>query len=206
MAISYPLTPPSSPIEREISLVAKAIVAVSVSPFTFSQQAQAHQGQAWALSMSLPPMERADAEAWVAFLLKLNGRQGTFLFGATHWATPRGVATGTPLVNGGSQTGNELVTDGWTTGITGILKTGDMIQLGSGASARLHKVLEDVDSDGGGNATLLIWPSLRTSPADDAAIVVSSAKGLFRLVANQVGWDVTVAQHFGLSIEAEEAL
>ena len=54
---------------------------------------------------------------------------------------------------------NSLITDGWTPSQTGILLTGDYIQLGTGLASRLHKVLADVNSDGGGNATFDIWPS-----------------------------------------------
>jgi len=206
MPISYPLTPPSTPVERTITLSARSVVAVTASPFTLSQQVQEHQGQAWAVSLALPPMPRAAAEAWIAFLLQLHGRLGTFLFGPAHGATARGIATGTPLVDGAAQTGYQLDTDGWTPNTAGILLAGDFIQLGSGSSSRLHKVLADVASDADGDATLTLWPNLRSAPANDAAIVVASPKGLWRLAANEASWDVDVAQHFGLSIDAEEAL
>ncbi len=62
--------------------------------------------------------------------------------------SPRGAATGTPLVKGASQTGNTLTTDGWTTGVTGILKAGDWIQLGTGSTSTLHKLQQAADSDG----------------------------------------------------------
>jgi hypothetical protein len=150
-------------------------------------------------------MKRADAEYWVAFLLKLNGPFGTFLLGDPLGATARGVATGTPLVNGGSQVGNELITDGWTTSQTGILRAGDYIQIGSGATAQLYKILDDVNSDGSGNATLTIWPSLRSSPADEAVITVSSPKGNFRLTT-QPSWDIDEASIYGMTFGAREAL
>ena len=123
-------------------------------------------------------MKREDAEQLIAFMLKLNGTYGTFTLGDPLNTSPRGVGTGTPLVNGGSQTGNSLVTDGWTSGQTGILKAGDWIQLGSGSTSRLYKILSDANSNGSGQATFDIWPNLRSSPADNAAITVSSPKKL----------------------------
>ena len=204
MAISYPRNPPAGTPKR-ISFRLNSVVGASVSPFTGSQQIYAHQGQFWSAEVELPPMLAATAEAWLGFLLSLNGREGTFLMGDPTRASSRGIGTGTPLVKGASQTGNTLLTDGWTAGQTGILKAGDYIQLGSGTSTRLHKLREDADSDGSGNATLEIWPRLRSAPADNAAITVSSAKGHWRLADNEQGWSIEEAGVYGISFACVEA-
>jgi hypothetical protein len=206
MAVTFPLALPTATGIAKIRISANNVVGVSQSPFTAKQQVYKYTGQFWEAEISLPPMKRADAEYWISFLLKLNGSYGTFLLGDPNGATARGVATGTPLVKGASQTGNELVTDGWTTSTTGILKAGDYIQIGSGAAAKLHKVLDDVDSDSSGNATITIWPDLRAAPSDNAAIVVSGAKGVFRLSTNQSDWDVNEASIYGMTFPAREAL
>lgn len=206
MAITYPLSLPTNKGLAKIRLTANNVVGVSQSPFTAKQQIYKYTGQFWEAEISLPPMKRADAEYWISFLLKLNGSYGTFLLGDPNGGTARGVATGTPLVNGGSQSGNELVTDGWTNSTTGILKAGDYIQLGSGSSSQLYKVLDDVNSNGSGEATLTVWPDLRTSPADNAAITVSNAKGVFRLSSNAQAWDINEATFYGMTFAAREAL
>lgn len=206
MAITYPLSLPTNKGLAKIRLTANNVVGVSQSPFTAKQQIYKYTGQFWEAEISLPPMKRADAEYWISFLLKLNGSYGTFLLGDPNGGTARGVATGTPLVNGGSQSGNELVTDGWTNSTTGILKAGDYIQLGSGSSSQLYKVLDDVNSNGSGQATLTVWPDLRTSPADNAAITVSNAKGVFRLSSNAQAWDINEATFYGMTFAAREAL
>lgn len=206
MAISYPLALPTTTGIAKIRISANNVVGVSQSPFTSKQQVYKFSGQFWEAEISLPPMKRADAEYWISFLLKLNGSYGTFLLGDPNGATARGVATGTPLVKGASQTGSELITDGWTTSTTGILKAGDYIQLGSGSVAKLHKVLDDVDSNSSGEATLNLWPDLRSAPSDNAAIIVSGAKGLFRLSTNQQDWDVNEASIYGMTFPAREAL
>ena len=206
MAISYPLSLPTTAGIMRVRLVANDVVGVSQSPFTAVQQVYRYSGQFWEADITLPPMKRADAEYWISFLLKLNGPYGTFLMGDPNGATARGAATGTPLVNGAGQTGNELVTDGWTTSTTGILKAGDYIQLGTGATSRLYKVLDDVNSDGSGNATLTVWPDLRSAPADNAAITVSNTKTTFRLTSAQTGWDINEATIYGLTFGAREAL
>ena len=205
MPISYPLSLPTTSSIARIRLTANDIVGISQSPFTAAQQVYKYPGQFWEAEVTLPPMKRADAEYWVAFLLKLNGPFGTFLLGDPLGATARGVATGTPLVNGGSQVGNELITDGWTVSQTGILKAGDYLQLGSGATAQLYKVLDDANSDGSGNATFTIWPSLRSSPADNAAITVTNTAGNFRLTT-PAAWDIDEASIYGMTFGAREAL
>jgi hypothetical protein len=119
---------------------------------------------------------------------------------------PRGVASGTPLVDGAGQTGNQLNTKGWTPNITGILRAGDWVQLGTGATSRLYKVLDDVNSNANGEATLTLFPNLRSSPANNAALTISSPKGVWRLAANDVGYDIQTGQFYGITLACVEAL
>ena len=205
MAISYPLTFPTDCI-KAVTIRARNIVGISSSPFTGQQQVYKHQGQWWEMEVTMPPMKRGDAEDVAAFLLKLNGQYGTFLLGDPANTTPRGIATGSPLVKGASQTGDTLETDGWTPSITGILKAGDWIQLGTGSGSKLHKVLETVNSDGSGNATLTIYPNLRSSPADNAVITVNNAKGIWRLASNATDYNIETGQIYGMAFACVEAL
>ena len=202
MAISYPLSLPNTTSYASARMTARSVVGISKSPFTGSQQIQKHQGQWWEWEAHLAPMTRANAEVWIAFLFSLNGIQGTFLLGDPLGSSPQGIGTGTPLVKGASQTGNSLITDGWTASQTGILKAGDYFQLGAGSSSKLYKVLADANSDGSGDATFDIWPSINTAVANDSAITVSSAKGLFRLSSNEMGFDLKQAQQYGLAFSA----
>jgi len=206
MAISYPVTFPASIGVSSINIRAKTVVGVSSSPFTGQQQVYKHQGQWWEAEVSLPPMKRDEAEQVVAFLIKMNGQYGTFLMGDFLSTAPRGIGTGTPLVNGASQSGDELVTDGWTVSTTGILKAGDWIQLGSASTSTLHKVLDDVTSDGSGNATLNIFPNLRSSPGDNAVITISSPKGRWRLASNETDYAIDNASIYGMTFACIEAL
>ena len=81
MAIAYPIAFPAVKGPVSVLFRARSAVGLSVSPFTFGQQAYAHAGEAWEVDIAMPPMARADAEAFVSFLLALSGRRGTFLFG-----------------------------------------------------------------------------------------------------------------------------
>ena len=205
MAIVYPLTFPDQCI-KAVTIRARNIVAMSASPFTGQQQVYKHQGQWWEMEVTLPPMKQDAAEDMAAVLIKLNGQYGTFLLGDPANTAPRGIGSGTPLVKGANQTGDSLLTDGWTPSITRILKAGDWIQLGSASSTRLHKVLDDVNSDGGGNATLQIWPALRSSPADNATITVNNAKGRWRLSSNDINYNIEAGKIYGMTFACMEAL
>lgn len=205
MAVTYPLALPSTSQFASAQIRPRSVVGQTISPFTGGSQVQAHQGQWWECDIVLRTLERADAEAWIAFFAQLNGREGTFLMGPPNGATPRGLAGGTPLVNGASQTGGALITDGWTFSV-GTLKAGDYFQLGSGLATELYKVTADVTADGAGNATFDIWPDLKTSPANNAALTVTSAVGLWRLAENAVPHSIDNAGFYNMAFGARDAL
>jgi len=206
MAITYPLSVPTTIGLASVEFRAINAVATSQSPFTYKQQVFVHPGQRWELSASIPPCKRDLAEDWVGFLMSLKGNQGTFLIGDVNSTTARGSAGGTPLVKGGTQTGGTLLIDGATVSQTGWLKAGDYIQLGTGLGARLHKVLQDADSDGSGDVTLEIWPDLRASPADNATILIANTVGLFRLKSNTQSWRINDISSYGIQFEAIEVI
>lgn len=204
MALVYPLTMPSDPAPKRVSFSIVTAIGVTQSPFTLAQQLQEWSGQSWVADVTLPVMDRAEAEPWIAFLLALNGKQGTFLLGDPKGGTPRGTATGTPLLNGAHAAGaSSLVTDGWTASVTGILKLGDYLQIGT----RMHKVVgADVTSDGSGNATIEIWPRLRESATDNTPLLTGSVKGVFRLRDNSLPlFDLSETGIYELSFGAIEA-
>lgn len=116
------------------------------------------------------------------------------------------VAAYGPFVNGASQTGNTLVIDGCSPNITGFLLPGDYIQLGSAATTQLYKVLTQVNTDASGGATLDIWPDLRSSPADNASVVVAGTKGRFRLSGNTQPWQINEISSYGITFDCVEAI
>ena len=206
MTISYPRNLPTHTGIMSVEMRAVNAVAYSRSPFTYAGQAHAYAGQMWQADINLPPMHEDDAEQWVAWLISLRGQLGTFLFGVPSRATPRGSAGGSPLVAGSGQTGGTLNIDGADADQATFLKAGDYIQLGTGASNTLHKVLVDAATDGAGEASLELWPHMRSSPTNNSSVVISSAKGLFRLASNEQAWSVDHARVYGISFGAMEAV
>ena len=83
-----------------------------------------------------------------------------------------GVGGGTPLVNGASQTGDSIITDGWPIGTSNIVRAGDVLKF-AGDNA-VYRVRADTNSDGGGAAIIPITPNLRVSPATNAVITNSN--------------------------------
>ncbi len=155
------------------------------SPLTKTVQRMLLGGARWNATYSLPAMKRSQAASWQAFFLLLQGQVNTFNAFDPDCKTPRGTATGTPLVNGGSQTGSSLITDGWTASITA-LKAGDYFSVNS----ELKMVTSDAIADGSGNATINFMPALRSSPADNAAITTSKPTCTMVLSDDmQAAWD-----------------
>jgi len=209
MAITYPISLPTTVADiARITLGNDSRVAVTESPFTFDEQVQVFQGQRWLASVDLPPMERYEAEEWVAFLLALNGREGTFLMGDPSGETARGTASGnpgTPQVDGNGQVGGTLAVKGGPINETGWLLKGDYIQLGSGSTSRLFKVLTDADTNGSGQVTLDVWPKVkRAAPADTDAITVADCKTTWRLSSSRSNWSIQTVI-FGVSFGCQEA-
>jgi hypothetical protein len=209
MALTYPLSPPTGHKSlAKIKLTAWNTVGINASPYSGSQQVYLWPGEGWMLDCALPPLKLADAEPWVAFLMALRGRSGTFLFGDTSRLTTQGFGTGTPLTNGSTAAGaTSIVTDGWTINKTGILKAGDYIQItASGLPQRLYKILQDANSDASGNASFDIFPRTREVIPNNTSIVVASCKGTFRLTDNKTNWDVDSAKVYGITFSAIEAI
>lgn len=204
MAITYPLSVPTVKLPMALEFGPTSAVGMSSSPFTFETQTQVHQGKVWVARATYPILSQTDGNLWKGFFLGLNGREGTFLFGDDAQQTALGSAgatPGTPLVDGGGQTGNVLVIKGATSGAAGYLLAGDYFSLGAGLSTRLHSVINAVNTDSAGAATLDIWPSLNTSPSDNDALDLTAPKGLFQLVSNEQNWAIQLAKLYNITLE-----
>lgn len=205
MAITYPLSFPTNLGISSFKMGLRYASSMSESPFTFQEQVYLHSGEMWNIEVQMPSMRRDDAEEFNAFLLELKGKYGTFLFGDPNAAAPRGTWTGTPLVKGASQTGNTLLIDGLTPGATGL--KGDYFTLGSGSTSRLHKLTKDFTANGSGEATAEFAPSLRASPADNAPLTTTNAKGVFRLTENTAAsFSINMESQYTIGFKAREAI
>lgn len=108
-----------------------------------------------------------------------------------------GAYSGTPLVNGATQTGSSIALDGFGVSITGALKKGDIISFAgvnfvnpmtgvATSTTAQFVVTADANSNGTGQVTAPIYPAIVTSgpyktvsgsPADNAAVTIAGASG-----------------------------
>jgi hypothetical protein len=182
MAISYPISIPTTPTVSEVRWIAEHSQFVDESPFSFARQVQVFSGERWKIEVSVDKMTREEAAAWTAFIASLRGAVGSFTFGDELYKNPRGAGGGTPKVNGAGQSGYTLITDGWPNN-TLVLKAGDFFQV-SGTYG-IHEVLTNATSNGSGQVTLDIWPKAR-SYSDNSDIIYSGWKGLFALEDTEI--------------------
>lgn len=136
-----------------------------------------------------------------------KGRFDRKILGIDEWHRDQQVPThttgtftsSTPLVNGASQTGSSIITDGWASGASS-LKKGDIFTMAGvnsvnpttrKSTGRLQQFVVTADiSDSTGAMTINISPSIVTSgqlqtvsgsPADNAAINVWAGSGTYAL-------------------------
>ena len=202
---SYPLTLPTATGVTTQNFGLDRVVAVTISPFTDQEQVYEHEGAQWKGTFTLPPMKKDNAAIWLAFLMSLRGRRGTFKLGDQDRKTIQGVATGTILVNGASQTGNAINLDGFAVSTSNVFKAGDYIQINS----YLYMVSANVNSNGSGEATVYVEPSLRSGIEvinDGATVLYTNTTTLMRLDTNFTNWDTNKVSVYGISFSCSEAL
>lgn len=204
--IAFPLAMPSVFKVAEAAFEAVSQAGASLSPFTGEEQIYVHQGEWLEVEVSCPPMKRAVAEEVVAWLVSLNGLEGSFLLPPPGYgAGARGSLSGAPIVTSGGQTGKTLVTGNWTPGATNVLKAGDWFQLGAGSAAHLYKVVQNFSPNGSGNGSIEFWPRLKSTPADNDPLTVVNPVGCFRLLEGRRRWSIAQAMIYGVTFRAKEA-
>jgi hypothetical protein len=171
VAIVYPLSMPAvtgpsglgTILPSGISLIGNFVVAKSQSPYTGQKQGYIHQAQWWSAKASLPSMSRATAEPWIAFLLSLQGKGGSFLLGDPSITALLGTAGGFPVVNGSNQpvaTPQTLA----IRGLTGTLMPGDYFQLGGPNLLKQSQDLENAPWNTGGASPPVITADFTAAP------------------------------------------
>lgn len=144
-------------------------------------------GAVWMARIEYPPLRADSRDAVEAFLAQLEGQASRITVFDFSRRFPKGTALGTPLVNGGNQTGSTLVTDGWQASQPAALKVGDWFSVQTSSGPELKRVRQTVVVDGAGAATIAFSPPLRKPPADNAAIVLADASCIMRLATDAPG-------------------
>lgn len=213
MAIVYPLRLPRVSGFARIEIFKASVVGTTVGPYDGSLRTYVWPGQWWEGQIVLPGLNESKSPAWEAFFGKLNGKEGSFLFSDAVRSKPRGSARANIILDGSGQPvldsygdytistaldnpviegsvaarSQEVPVKGLRASASGWLLAGDYVQFGSGATARLHQVLEDFSSNGSGKGTLVVWPRTREALLDGDPLVYTNAKGVFKLTDSRQG-------------------
>lgn len=107
-------------------------------------------------------------------------------------------------VNGAAQTGNRLNVDGGPSSVNAALKAGEFVCFLGGTLYQLVRLVEDFDTDSNGAGTLVIEPGIRTSPADNAPVIVRYPFARFKVDAHMAAESVNAPNLRALAIDGVE--
>lgn len=175
-------TYPSGLVPQAMEIRYKAVNKVFRSPLNGHTQVITRPGSYLCFDLVYNILTEAQRAELEGFIAKLDGQ--------LHWLkmpyyghVNRGMAFGTPVVNGANQTGASIITSGWT-GSQLQLYRGDKVSIGGEL-----KILTDDVTSVAGAATLPIRPAQRIAPSNGSAIVCNDPTGTFMLASpeNSVG-------------------
>ena len=173
---AFPRTVP--PASVTYPTVIGSLISVGQSG-ALQTRSEAAQGRIWTESWSALPAGNEDVQELLTTIENLFNTGATCTL--THYLLPgsgmsaNGGGGGTPLVDGASQSGTSLVTDGWTAAAANRMKAGDCFTV-AGLTV-LFRAVSDVASDSSGDATITIEPPIvaGSSPGNNAALTIASA-------------------------------
>lgn len=183
MTVTYPLTWPSAAriIESKLWISRNQVPVPAINRILQVEDRIGHRWVGTITFSAMLPEEFADISG---FFDALNGMEGTFTFPHPDFTAIFGNApNNTGRIKGASQTGKEIITDGWGISVSDLFKRGDIIQVGT----KIKKNVEAIDSDGLGEATLTVSPPFATAPADNELITTINPAGTFQLQTSNVG-------------------
>jgi len=173
---------------------------VFTSPLSNSIQVSELTGARWYATFNLPPMKKDNALEYIGFLQRLQGRVHSFSGYDPNHRSPSGTyGSSTLLVNGASQTGTSLITDG-AQASTLVLKAGDFFSVNS----ELKMVTANATSDGSGNLTINFVPSLRSSPSDNAGLTLVNPVCTMKLTGDSTSYNINNSTIYGISFTGLE--
>lgn len=161
-------------------------VQISTSPLNGAVQTVELPGARWRATYTYANSQGEDLALLQTLLVELRGQAGRVNVPCYERIGPRGIGGGAPKVDGNSQTGSSLAIKEAPISATGWLRKGDYVSFG--ATPELHMVRGDVDTNGVGQAVILIEPPIRNSPFTDDLIEIVRPSTQMMLVDNIVTW------------------
>ena len=195
---------PASPVASSASISSQQNTIVST---TTSGRRQARQidGQRFRMTISFPPMSRAEFSPINAFIIKQRSQLETFTYAPPTISSPLGVASGVIRVNGAILAGvTSVAIDGMANSTSGVFKAGDFFRF-TGQN-KVYMVMADVSSNGSGQGTLTFEPPLRTGVSDNAILIYSSVDFTLGLVADVQEFNIGTENLFQYQLDVIEVL
>lgn len=134
-------------------------------------QRLARKGSRFALDVKVPAMSAAGCGIGLIADL-LRGETETIVLPVPDYVPA--VSYGTPLVNGGGVVGSTLPVDGLPNGC--VIAKGKFLSVILGGQRYVHIVTAQTTANGSGQASLPIWPMLRTPTVDNAVVELAAPK------------------------------
>jgi len=193
MSVSLPSTP--SPAEFEIIQVGNHVD--QVPPLGGVTQRLSRLGDRFQARVTYQPMKYADAMAWFAALAK--AMSDTVLLPIIQPEFTVG-SVGTPLVNGGSQSGSTINLDGFSANYAA--KAGQFFSHIGAAQRYLYMLTADKTATAGGvAASTAIWPNIQSAPLDNAVLEFTTPILEGWVQGNRNAWTVNRIMAEGLAFD-----
>jgi hypothetical protein len=195
---------PASPVASSASISSQQNTIVST---TTSGRRQARQidGQRFRMTISFPPMSRAEFAPINAFIMKQRSQLESFTYSPPTVSTTLGVATGVIRNDGIVSAGATTCTiDGMANSTTGVFKAGDYFRFTG--QTKVYMIVADVSSNGSGSGTLTFEPPLRTAVADNTILIYSNVDFTLGLVADVQEFNIGTENLFQYQLDVIEVL
>jgi hypothetical protein len=195
---------PTSPVARSASINSEQSTIVSV---TTSGRKQARQidGQRFAITLSYPPMTRAEFAPIKAFIIKQRSQLENFTVIPPTESNAQGVASTTISTNASVSAGATTCTvDGMTTSTNGILKAGDYFRFTG--QTKVYVAVEDLNADGSGEGTLTFEPPLRSAVTDDTDLIYDNVDFTVSLTSNTQEYNIGTTNLYAYELDVIEVL
>lgn len=184
---------PTTPKFASCKVASERAVVTSTSISLRTQQ-RSLGGQRWRMTITYPPMLRADFAPIDAFLESQTA--DSFTVTPTTISGALGTPTGTVLTSGSTSAGAKTLS---ITGLSGTLKAGSFIKFAT------HDKVYKVTADRAGAGTLSIEPGLRITVGGSVAITYQNVPFTVRLVSNVHEYGISTDSFVSYEFDVIEA-
>ena len=197
---------PTSPVARSANVSSEQNTIVSV---TTSGRVQARQidGQKFRMTLTYPPMTRAEFAPIKAFLMKQRSRLNTFTVIPPTISNAQGSANETVRVDGAISAGATTfsIQDVGVNSVNGFFKAGDYFRF-TGQS-KVYMIVEDVNINAVGEATTVTFePPLRTDVSDTTEIIYDNVDFTVRQTNDVQEFSIGTTNLFQYELDVLESL